>query len=391
MALPGTPLTDDEWQRAKLWNPELIRDRCSKLGPASGVYNCIAWSLGYTDRLIETPEPRDEFEAFYAERGWITCPYAEGTIDGFGMQDDDGKFVMLHASRLYQGHWSSKRGDDMLMIHHREGMNRSSFYGSICTSFKARPATVSSSTGVTVAASVGESTPLEPQVEVVLRQVATQSVTAFPAVSGDFEKKWNAWQATWHSTVADPKKFESSSTKKYAAGPEWSALVAMGTKILPEVVDKLAQQQNVIGVWLYNAIQTDTTKKVSPKKLSLYYDLTNQANEIRRLYHAQVKGFNAAAAAWATYRQTPAATQSSFARDKVRNEGYEEIVKMGLPVLPLVMNEYAKDQNGWWHEALDEIVQGKKSDKKEFVKQDLWTQWQEWYGECGARAAPAAA
>ena len=64
MALPGTPLTDDEWQRAKMWNPELVRDRCSKLGPASGVYNCIAWSLGYTDRLIETPEARDEFEAF---------------------------------------------------------------------------------------------------------------------------------------------------------------------------------------------------------------------------------------------------------------------------------------------------------------------------------------
>ena len=170
------------------------------------------------------------------------------------MQDEDGKFVMLHASRLYQGHWSSKRGDDMLMVHHREGMNRSTFYGSICTSFKARPATVSSSTGVTVAASVGESTPLEPQVEVVLRQVATQAATAFPAVSGDFEKKWNAWQATWHSTVKDPKKFESSSTKKYAAGPEWSALVAMGTKILPEVVDKLAQKENVIGVWLCKLI-----------------------------------------------------------------------------------------------------------------------------------------
>ncbi|MCJ1405695.1 hypothetical protein MMC11_008924 [Xylographa trunciseda] len=391
MALPGTPLTDVEWQSAKMWLPELIRDRCSKLGPPSEVYNCIAWSLGYTDRLIETPEPRDEFEAFYAERGWITCPYAEGTIDGFGLQDEDGKFTMQHASRLHEGHWSSKRGADMLMIHHREGMNRSAFYGSICTSFKARPATVSSSTGVTVAASVGESAPLEPQVDVVLRQVVTQTATAFPAVSGDFEKKWNGWQATWHSTVTDPKKFESSSTKKYAAGPEWNALVAMGTKILPEVADKLAQKQNVIGVWLYNAIQTDTTRKVSPKKLSLYYDLTNQANEIRRLYYAQVKAFNAAAAAWATYRQTPAVTQSSFARDKVNNEGYVEIVKMGLPVLPLVMNEYAKDQNGWWHEALDEIVQGKKSEKKEFVKKDLWKQWQEWYTESKARAAPAAA
>ena len=136
------------------------------------------------------------------------------------------------------------------MIHHREGMNRSTFYGSICTSFKARPATVSSSTGVNVAASVGESASLEPQVDIVLSQVVTQTATAFPAVTGDFEKKWNAWQVTWHSTVKDPKKFESSSTKMYAAGPEWSALVAMGTKILPEVVDKLAQKQNVIGVWL---------------------------------------------------------------------------------------------------------------------------------------------
>ena len=83
--------------------------------------------------------------------------------------------------------------------------------------------------------------------------------------------------------------------------------------------------------------------------------------------------------------------QSSFARDKVKSDGYEEIVKMGLPVLPLVMNEYAKDQNGWWHEALEEIVQGKKSEKEEFVKKDLWKQWQEWYTESRARAAPAAA
>ncbi|MCJ1474359.1 hypothetical protein MMC13_003017 [Lambiella insularis] len=385
MSLPGVPLTDEEWQPAKMFNPELIRERCSKIGEPTSVYNCISWSLGITDRIIETPESQADFEEFYRQNGFVKCPYAEGTIDGFGEHEEGGGLLlMLHASRFHGGYCSSKRGDDMLMIHHRDGFNRSAFYGSIVTSFK--PAlTPATAEGLTVPVTRVEASAPEPHVRARLEKLSEQLAGAFPTLQNDFEAKWSAWTGTWGST-SDYARYESSSTRVWAKGPQWDALVAMGPKIIPQVVDKLAEPNNVIGVWLYNKLQTDASKKVSPKNLNMFYDLTNQAREIRKLYHQQVASFDRQAEAWDVHVEDMSLSSSIY--DRVSGDAYEALVAMGKPVVPLIMLKYDDDRDGWWYEMLFQIEHGRESSANVVKKVEQWRYWQSWFNGEVVGAAP---
>ena len=105
---------------------------------------------------------------------------------------------MLHASRLHEGHWSSKHGDGMLMIHNRTGFNRSSFYGSIVTSFEPQP-TATVTAEVTVPVVTTEVEPVEPAVIARLEKLTEQITKAFPVVADSFEASWKAWKSTWGS------------------------------------------------------------------------------------------------------------------------------------------------------------------------------------------------
>jgi hypothetical protein len=68
-----------------------------------------------------------------------------------------------------------------------------------------------------------------------------------------FEAAFNAWKDTWFSGGLAI----SSDPHTRAVGKEFDALIALGPRILPLVVEKLAEPDNFLALQLYDAIQPD--------------------------------------------------------------------------------------------------------------------------------------
>lgn len=55
------------------------------------------------------------------------------------------------------------------------------------------------------------------------------------------------------------------------------------------------------------------------------------------------------------------------------------MVKMGPSVIGHVMEKYASEPSGWWHEMLHEIVHGRKGGPGSFFKDRLYQDWKTWF------------
>lgn len=149
---------------------------------------------------------------------------------------------MTHASRLDNGEWSSKLGGWIQTIHPRTGLE-GKFYGDIVLHFKVGPG------GKHIPG------PLYSQDNVLasstrVSAVIEQLATSFPKASKGFERRWEAWVASWSL----PTKIMNQSESTFTSGPEWEALVNMGPDILPMVVDKLKDKSNVFGCYLCESL-----------------------------------------------------------------------------------------------------------------------------------------
>lgn len=76
-----------------------------------------------------------------------------------------------------------------------------------------------------------------------------------------------------------------------------------------------------------------------------------------------------------------AVSVSSHSDDYLNHQSYDSLVQMGRPIIPLVMEKYASDQAGWWHELLFEIEIGRRSGADIFSKDDLFEKWKAIYEE----------
>jgi hypothetical protein len=68
-----------------------------------------------------------------------------------------------------------------------------------------------------------------------------------------FETAFEAWKATWFTGGLAI----SSNPHTRTVGKEFDALIALGPRILPLVVEKLADPDNFLALQLYDAIQPD--------------------------------------------------------------------------------------------------------------------------------------
>jgi hypothetical protein len=68
-----------------------------------------------------------------------------------------------------------------------------------------------------------------------------------------FETAFNAWKETWFRGVLAINSNPNTRT----VGTEFDALIALGPRILPLVVEKLTEPENFLALQLYDAIQPD--------------------------------------------------------------------------------------------------------------------------------------
>lgn len=79
---------------------------------------------------------------------------------------------------------------------------------------------------------------------------------------------------------------------------------------------------------------------------------------------------------------------SSHSEDHIDSEAFSTIVAMGQSVIGHAMEAYSKEPDGWWHEALHQIVHGEPSGSNTFFKDKLFGDWKKWF-ESGKAAEDA--
>ena len=87
--------------------------------------------------------------------------------------------------------------------------------------------------------------------------------------------------------------------------------------------------------------------------------------------------FDTNTAAWQAHQTS--ASLSSHSDNYLTRPSYNNIVNIGTQMVPLIMEKYAHDQGGWWHELLYEITHGHRSNSNAFQKAELFQSWKEAY------------
>lgn len=242
------PMTPAEQQRFQGYFPNLDVNQAVVTGNASWVYNCIAWTVGFSDRWIWPGNSLASFDIFYLGFGFVRAD--DGTIAAWGLS----RTHMKHGSVTGPGHgprWESKCGPDLRIQH---GMNElvSGSYGHIVAFYRINRALPAAYRGMR---------------EEVMKEKAQKSYMSAAQrliLSKDrdrigqdlrraFEDAFTAWKNTWFSGGLAI----NSDPQSRALGIEYDALIALGPAILPLVVEKLADPANFMALQLYDAVQPD--------------------------------------------------------------------------------------------------------------------------------------
>ncbi|KAF7371302.1 Acyl carrier protein-like [Mycena sanguinolenta] len=216
--------------------------------------------------------------------------------------------------------------------------------------------------------------------------------STFPGLVADFEEKYAAWEAIWYTG----ENAISSHSATRAQGPEFEALVALGPKIIPLVVKKLAMPENehMFAVELYNVLEKDERVKVHPEhgapsthgNLLDYCVLQRQANLLVDMNDARTQAINSKHAAW--YELCESVAHSSNSSSRTESDEYEDLLGMGASAIPQHMLEYANNPDGWHHELLHETVHGQRSGTGTWFKDREYQQWVDWFEHKDYRDAP---
>ncbi|KAI1739957.1 hypothetical protein F4680DRAFT_420791 [Xylaria scruposa] len=373
------PITEAQWKnligefpglvkfnRADFRQTDLSTEEAMQAGLKSPIYNCIAWSLENTYQWINPPRELVDFIQLYKACGYEVCSSDEAEVDGYrGYNQKLKRDVMTHGARQHDGKWSSKCGSLLRMTHPRKALEGHP-YGNVIVSFKSAHVITNVPGPKYDAKSVSASS-------TKLSSVVGQLAAAFPQVSDSFKSNWQAWADSWLL----PSMAWNQSASDYATGVEWDTLVDMGQSILPMVVHQLSDEHNIFGCLLYNQLQTDASKKISPTDLTQYYILNNQAKDIIKLYGDFVGTYEKHSQDWGAEMER--ADLSANAGTHKRGSAYKALLSMGSAIVPLVMYSYSSDKSGYWHELLNELVHGTRSDHLARGSLDSYAKWSDWF------------
>ena len=121
-----------EKRRFQAFFPNLDVNRAVVTGEMSAVYNCIAWTVGITNRWLWPGNSLANFDTFYRGFGFVRA--ADGTITAWGLSTSN----LTHGSVSGPGHgprWESKCGGDLRIQH---GLNElvASSYGRVLAFYR---------------------------------------------------------------------------------------------------------------------------------------------------------------------------------------------------------------------------------------------------------------
>jgi hypothetical protein len=249
------PLTPSEKTQFHQLFPNLNVDQAVVTGEATPVYNCISWTVGVTNAWLWPGSTIQEFDAFYARYNLRRRP--SGNVAAWGASTAD----MRHGSVSGPGHgprWESKCGA-LLRIEHGRDELVSKGYGSILAYYsrtnilcRLLRRLIDAIRKVNGKVSV---MPTEAQIAAV-RAAARR----LPLELRDrFDASFSAWKRQWSL----PEIAISSNPRAVTYLTEFHALIALGSIVIPAVVEKLLEPDNFFALQLYDKLQSEKEMIVS--------------------------------------------------------------------------------------------------------------------------------
>ena len=168
---------------------------------------------------------------------------------------------MTHGSVSGPAHgprWESKCGAGLRVQH---GLNElvGATYGQVLAFYSKRTlgnSKVEEMVGNSPYAKEGQTMEIRQEQADLMKSVVE---TVSQDVVKEFEEKFSLWAETWDA----PHTVHLSNPSFVRFSKEFAALVAMGTEILPLVVNKLTKEENFFALQLYDALQPDVRSIVS--------------------------------------------------------------------------------------------------------------------------------
>ena len=220
------PMTSSEKYRFKQYFPKLDTDKAVVSGPATPVYNCIAWTAGVTDQWCWPPSmypgvsELEAFDKFYASYGLTPAP------EGGEVARWRNAAGLTHGSISGPGHgdrWESKCGQD-LQIQHGKNELEGEIYGWIDSYYT----------------KTGEEKPMKSLMKLsddIKSQVKAKADRVQPQVKDKFNKLYSQWQIA----KKDPMVQISSNPADYCKNEAFDEITKMGGSAVPLLMDKLAE------------------------------------------------------------------------------------------------------------------------------------------------------
>lgn len=248
--MPARNMTNPEKQSFKADFPVMNVDEQPRVtGEATWSYNCIAWTIGVTDRWINPYQTLDDWDAFYATVG-LMRDYDDGTVAIW--RTAGGEFTHgCVATAQYGFHWESKCGADLRILHHLGDLVSPALYGEVFVYYKPDP----SAPAPSVLSALTPPT-LNAQQQALAFQRLTSGIS--PALRETFDDLFATWKATWFQGA----QAFSSRIETRGGGYAYSKLLDLGPQTLPLVVEKLADPANFMAIQLYDDLQPDKDLRV---------------------------------------------------------------------------------------------------------------------------------
>jgi hypothetical protein len=241
------PMTPAEKQRFKGYFPNLDVNKAVVTGPATGVYNCISWTLGVTSSWIWPGPTIQDFDKVYNAAGFVRVNSGPIAVWGSSLS------AMTHGCISGAGHgprWESKCGSDLRIEH---GLNElvGASYGRVLAYYTKRRAVAATGQSLTERAKKKRSS--QSYLSRTEHASLKDEISRIPDdTRKEFEKRYAAWRKTW----SDPHLAILSDPAALRYSKEFSDLGALGPEILPLVVEKLAQPAEFFALQLYDALQS---------------------------------------------------------------------------------------------------------------------------------------
>lgn len=243
----GRPMTGAEKTQFRAWFPLLDVNKAEVSGPATRVYNCIAWTVGVTGAWLWPGSTIGNFDTFYARYGFHRS--SSGPIAAWGVSIGQMKHGCVSGPH-HGPRWESKCGQSLRIEH---GLNElvSGGYGRVLAFYSQTTSLAGEVRDMIEAVNSGNSSAMLTDEHIAAVRAASEKLP--PNLRARFETAFTAWKRTWslpHVTI-------SSNPASVTFSAEFQRLVALGPETLPAVVEKLIEPDNFFALQLYDLLQPE--------------------------------------------------------------------------------------------------------------------------------------